>query len=240
MYTFEDIMEEICTIPKDLFKPFFDTLKPITKSIEAHVENNMVWLTASDTAHTSMIKMSVNCNMVTPFTFKIDLDKISKMSVDGDFNLHHDDNVMIVKSGSTKYKIPIIADPNVRTFDFKELDYSGSVALSKDDIKKIIHIISYVKTDKDTAESLWFILEDNVFKIENKNNTIEHTFEGLINTGEGKSLFSIDLIEGMCSAYMQYETFCLSLGTDHPSMLTLKRDGLSTYILIAPRFVDDE
>lgn len=232
--------ENICTIPKDLFKPFFDTLKVITRSIEVHVEDGLVWLVASDAAHTTMVRLRVQCTVVNPFIFKIDLDKIGKMAIEDDFNLYHDDNIMIVKSGSTNYKIPIIADANVRTYDFKEFEYEGTIALSKDDIKKIVQVINYVKTDKDTSESLWFTLSDSVFKIQNRSNTVDHTFEGLITTGSGKSLFSLDLIEGMYYAYAQYETFSLSLNTDRPCMLKMQRDGLCAEIIIAPRIDDDE
>jgi hypothetical protein len=233
-------MKEICIIPKDLFKPFFDTIKVITQSIEAHVEDGILWLVTTDTAHTSMARMQVSCRVLNPFTFKIDLDKINKMSVDGDFNFHHDDNVMIVKSGSTNYKIPIVVDTSVKTFEFKELNYTGSIVLSKEDIKKIIHIVNYVKSDKDLSKALFFTLQDGVFIVKDKHNTIDHRFEGLITRGSGSSLFSLDLIEDMCSAYNQYESFCLHISDDHPCMLKMQREGLCAEILIAPRLNEDE
>lgn len=233
-------MKEICVIPKDLFKPFFDTIEVITPSIEAHVENNSLWLISTNTAHTSMIRICVSCNVLNPFVFKIDLNKINKMSVDGDFNLHHDDNVMIVKSGSTNYKIPILADASVRTFEFKDLDYTGSIALSKDDVKKIIQVMNYVKSEKDNSNAIVFVLKDNVFMVKDKLNTIDHTFEGLITRGDGSAMFSFDLVEDMCSAYNQYESFCLNIRNDHPCMLKMQREGLCAEILIAPRLNEDE
>lgn len=233
-------MIEICTIPKDLFKMFFDWPMTLRKDgLNLNVDDK-VWYCISNTANASMIKGQLNAPVKSSVVLSIDPSKLLKTAT-SDITFFMEDKVLVYKTTNGEHRLNTLVDPKTKTMTLPpNVSYPITIELKRDDLNNLSEeVLKYVGSKKDSNDDhIQFIYKDKRLTVSNSDVDDKHLYnfsDEYSLEGSYKSEFSIDLITEITKYYKEFETCLVSIGTNIPIKFEFKNELVEFTTLAAPR-----
>ena len=233
-------MIEICTIPKDLFKIFFDWPMTLQKNgLNLNVDDN-IWYCISNTSNTSMIRGKLNVPVKSKVVLSVDPSKLLK-SATTDITFFMEDNVLIYKTANGEHRINTLVDPKIQTRTLPpNVVYPITIELKRNNLNDLTEeVLKVVGSKKDSNDDyILFIYNDKKLTVSNSDVDDKHLYnfpDEYSLEGSYKSEFSIDLITEIMKYYKEFETCLVSMGTNIPIKFEFKNELVEFTTIAAPR-----
>lgn len=246
-------------IKKDLISKYLKSIRSVEEEAVLTIRNDLFNITVSDTANVSMINANLYSNAFIQYDvsdyeaddngvikkYGIDVRKINLLinSMRDDVNIEFNDNVMVICSKNTKYRVLTLDTRNFKDVrNVPDLKFSHTIDMIAhqfmSSIKSVKQMTSYVRIECDD-ESIKFIGGEDVDGVE-----VRYNIDELINLkGDGKSssMFAIERLMGIVSVLNKEDIISLSMGNDYPIRIQYvnspmsENDIMDYTFLLAPR-----
>lgn len=215
------------------FKQITDTLIPLA-FVEMHLNNNEINVSMVDTAAVCMVIGQYKCEVFEPTTLKFDLEEIRKIKVDV-VDIFLDNNIIIIQSGNTKYKLPMLSDPRATSRDppNKTWEYTD-INIPQEHIKQLAGLF-------DQEKEYWLVSENNNLNIhdcEKDKMSVEMDIPCEVTAIHSTKLGGHHLVD-VFHSYKHFTDLIISLGTDTPVAFVFKNENITIKYLLAPRIESD-
>jgi len=183
-------------------------------------------------------KVILDIDMENVLTFlKISTKEDSILFV---YDSNADSSHFSMSIGNVTRRFGICSDSEVSEIKTPKLELPASFTIRVEDLKKFLTQsgeITYQFSITTTSDDVKLFAENDTEKVD-----FPVTVQNLVSNSTHKSLFSIELFEGIVKKFMSlFDTVDVGLGTDNPVQLTgskMKKTGspfLNVVVLIAPR-----
>ncbi|MFA5760330.1 MAG: hypothetical protein WC877_01055 [Dehalococcoidales bacterium] len=238
-------MIELCNIPKEIFKPFIDTICNFKKEVELNLDPDLgnITLRTMDTAKVALLEMELLIKPNELTSFQIPLGSIEKaVPKKDDVKLYHNGaNITIVIDGM-KFNIKTL-DP--RTSGLKpapspNVTYPTVVNLTKDNLEQINSLFKIVSNYTDNV--IFEVKEGQLSITANltTEDNVEKPIEVPVNGPDCRSRIPAEYLKDTFENCKLYDSAELSMGTNIPLKIKLSSNFIQSTIMIAPRIQDED
>lgn len=237
-------MIELCTIPKEMFKPFIATVCNFKKEVELNLspDTKNITLRTVNTENTSLLEMELAVEPKELTSFQIPLGSLEKASPKkDDVTIHHNGLYVVITVDGMKFKIRTL-DPRVsglKPAPTPSINFTTTIELTADDLELINSLFKIVSNYTDNSI---FEVKDGKLSISanlTSEDIVEKTIDVNANGPDCKvCIASVYLRESFDNCKI-YDSAILSMATDSPLRVEFFSKAIHTVIMIAPRFEDD-
>lgn len=240
-------MIDICTIPKDLFKPYFNTVFNIKPDVELHIVEDGLYISTKNSSDTGFINAKLTTPVINQGIVKLSLGALLKF-INGDpsedVKLQLNGNQIIFKSSAT-YRLTTLSDPLIKHLEIPPPiqipTYTSSITVSKDDIIKMVNDV--IKKLDDPSEFINFNLTDTELIVSAKvgENFIEFPLNGSIEGINANVKLPHGELKDIFSNIKSFNNFKIYMNTNYPCRIDMSNTDNTIVMIgiIAPRIEDD-
>lgn len=236
-------MIEICNIPKDKYKIFFEWASVFrSDGVVINADDDSIWYCVSNKANTGLIAGKIFTTPLNKAVIKLDPSKMVK-TITNDLTLYMRDNLLVYNTKNSSHEINTLVDNEVKTMQLPSSDklkYDDPFIITSEEFSELNdELLKTVNSKKDSNDDfINFIYENKKLLICNSdvNDKHSYTFPREFTLDNNlKSEFSVDLVMEATKHFKDFQEIQIYLGNNLP-LKFVYRDETSEFItMIAPR-----
>lgn len=236
-------MLELFTIPRDVYKPYFDIIALFRDEVEFNVMERCVRICSADRANAGMIENILKITPKEQCTFKLSIAPLLKISPSDDIVFWSMDNKIVIKEGKTTYKITTLDDrlSDVKTANIPDkFTYKCKIALTSDMLKEMEAKIKVINTDG--KQRIDMVVTDKMLKMQSPQTeelSIDHEV-GIVDGEDCISRFGSEYLLFALKYHKLFDDVVFHIGHHVPCKFEMKSPLIDTNILIAPRIEEGD
>lgn len=244
-HTCEGVMMSKIEVGTSNFKMFVDAIGCFCREGDVRFEQSRLRFVGVDAAGVALTECEIPAKLVDGEEERVGLDfnklqQVAKKSQGDNIILDHYEGLVKIKVDRTTYKLQTIFLPS-KDQPIPTIPSTVHIKMLPSDLASGILAVTDMADTKDANAGVWFLWNDGKFVLRDKaelNVEVEYAqdeYDGNIVEGIARVLISKMYAEPIAGILKKYDVCRVSVGTEMPLVVIMKKDECKCGFVIAPR-----